>query len=225
MSEMQRETPTSRAASGGQGADGFDASTPDYINPVSETPTTEQWRKMDAYNETVLLRGLMYCSYADVLMLCRGQDPRALYSEPRRLILRALQTVANRAVEHQHGDDSVTPAAITAELMKYPGPEARTAPSQVMPQVLAGPVEGSHTTTPNVFEVPRLWETVHNARLWRALDSVGRSMVSEAETRDPSWLPELLRRLRYLPRLVEAAGMDLSGADTHNGHSDDRRTA
>ena len=218
MDDRQDVTPTNWAAGGGvTGQTTGEPSTPDYITPTPEVPTAEQWKRLDAYNETALLRGLMHCSYGKVLEECANEDPGALFSPPRRLILETLLRVATRAVESDAGERPVNPYAVIAELNKTPGAEARTALTVELPNVLSGPVEGMHATIPNVFDIPALWEVVNEAHMYRACGPVGRALIGVEETRDPFRMREALRQLVRLLVLAEAAGFDAQG--------DDRRTA
>lgn len=159
----------------------------------------------------------MHFPYGKVLEECTNEDPGTLFSPPRRLILETLRRVATRAVENDAGERPVNPVAVIAELNKTPGAEAHTALTVELPNVLSRPVEGMHATTPNVFEIPALWDVVNEAHMYRACGTVGRTLIGVEETRDPYSVPGALRQLVRLLVLAEAAGFDIPG--------DDRRTA
>lgn len=209
MFPQQGETPTSRAANGGTSRAEDETSVPDYITPTSHVPTAEQWSRLDAYNETVLLRGHLYLTYSGVIRAVEDQDPRAIFSPARHVALQAIVTVARRAVEDGNGDSPVDPAVVLGELERIGGPEALQARTVALPAAAAGPAEGMHATTPNLSEIPELWQVAHSARLRRAFDTLGRSMIRTAQEWDEPRAVKGLRQLQHLFRLAQAAGISV----------------
>lgn len=173
------------------------------------------------YMETSLLRALIRLRYSTVLTLCAGHPVEALQSEPHRLILRTVLHTAQDAAAAGAGDRDVSPQAVVARLQDMGGPES-VAALQHLPEVLHGEVRGAYAGLPSADDVPGLWSAVERARVYRAMDIQGRSLVTAAQSGDASLVAESLRRCRFLLQIAEDAGI-LAPGDT--GHQDaGRRT-
>lgn len=178
---------------------------------LPDTPPTP-WHTH--YMETSLLRALMRLRYSTILTLCAGHPAVALQSEPYRLILRTLLHTATDAEAHGAGDRDVTPQAVVARLQDTGGPEAVSA-LQGLPEVLHGEVRGAYAGMPSADDVTRLWSSVERARVYRAMDTQGRSLVTAAQSGDASLVAESLRRCRFLLQIAEDAGVLAPGDDGH----------
>lgn len=164
------------------------------------------------YMETSLLRALMRLRYSTVLTLCAGHPVESLLSEPYRLILRTLLHTATDAVAAGAGDRDAAPQAVVARLQDMGGPES-VAALQGLPEVLHGEVSGHYAGMPSADDVPRLWSSVERARVYRAMDTQGRSLVGAAQSRDASLVAESLRRCRFLLQIAVDAGVIAPGDD------------
>lgn len=177
------------------------------ISTVSENTTTtsnDAYRYTDSYIEVYLLRALHYIRNYDALALCEEQDPAALYSTPRQLILTTLLDTARDALARGAGDRAVSPTAVYTRLQALGGPEAHTALTVELPEVLAGPVAGAHATTPAIHEIPELWRAVHRARLYRDIETQGHALLSLTTERDPARTADVLNALTALQRRAAA---------------------
>ena len=188
---------------------------PNVREQDTTTDTASARTRSDDYAEACLLRALMWARYADVVTLCDGQSATALFSPARRLILRVLMDTARDAVEHGAGQRPVSPAAVAARLERVSGAEAVTALTVDLPEVMAGgTVCGSLASTPSVYEVPLLWESVRRARVYRGMDVAGSMLSTAAAQRDPAEVSRALHVAGVLLRDAEREGMSPAADQT-----------
>ncbi|HCT13708.1 MAG TPA: hypothetical protein DIW82_02635, partial [Corynebacterium nuruki] len=134
-----------------------------------------------------------------------GQDPNALYSDARRLVLRELLDYADDQVHAGHPETPVAPAAIMARVQAAGG---GTTAMQELTDALTGPIDGMQAGTADIFAVPDLWQAVNLDRFWRAMDSHAYALREAATRRDAAAVPRLLDSHTVLLRhLAEVAGL------------------
>lgn len=180
--------------------------------------TTEQYdaAKWDAYNESTLIRGLVYAKYDDIRSICRGCDPEAFYSEPRRAVLRALLAAAHASVATGAGNQFANPGAVIARLQFMDDPAAKYALTHEMPEIIAATIGGKYATVPAVHELPLLWDAVEAAHLRRTAETFGTALIHAAQQGDMSALAYEVGRLTRLREMTEkttAPVEDINGGE------------